>query len=136
MYQPGRWSSREHATICFPAFRDNVAGVVAPISKYNVILGKPWLYKHNPKIDFWKNDVEFNDADQNTGAAEPAARGVAPTGETKEELTAQQARVDEELDPLFITAKAARKAIRKVLTGTCYVSRTSAQRRVRQKLIC
>ena len=108
-------SSRERATIClcFPAFRDNVAGVVAPISKYDVILGKPWLYKHNPKIDFRNNHVEFNDPDQDTGAAKPAVRGLAPTGETKEELIVQQARVDEESDLYFMTAKAARKAIRK-----------------------
>ena len=119
MYQFGRWkkdeASGERATIClcFPAFRDNVIGVVAPISKYDVILGKPWLYKHNPKIDFRKNDVEFNDADQDTRAAEPATKGLTPTGEVKEELIAEQARVDEESDLFFMTAKAARKAIRK-----------------------
>ena len=44
---------------------------------------------------------------------EPVVRGLAPTGETKEELIAQQARVDEESDLYFMTAKAARKAIRK-----------------------
>ena len=38
----------------FTGFRDNVTGVVAPISKYEVILGKPWLYKYNPSIDFRK----------------------------------------------------------------------------------
>ena len=90
-----------------------MAGVVAPISKYDVILGKPWLYKHNPKIDFRKNDVEFNDADQDTRTAEPATKGLAPTGEMKEELIAEQARVDEESDLFFMTVKAARKAIRK-----------------------
>ena len=74
-------SSRERATICllfFPAFLENVAGVVAQSSKYDVILRKPWLYKHNPKIDFRNNHVEFNDTDQDTGAAKPAARGLAP----------------------------------------------------------
>ena len=81
--------------------------------QYDVILGKPWLYKHNPKIDYRNNHVEFNDADQDTGAAEPAVRGLAPTGETKEELIVQQGRVDEESDLYFMTAKAARKAIRK-----------------------
>ena len=90
-----------------------MAGVVAAISKYDVILGKPWLYKHNPKIEFRNNHVEFIDVDQDTGAAEPAVRGLAPTGETKEELIAQQARVVEESDLYFMTAKAARKAIRK-----------------------
>ena len=72
--------ARATICLCFPAFRDNVAGVVTPISKYDVILGKPWLYKHNPKIDFRNNNVGFNDADQDTGAAEPAVRGLAPTG--------------------------------------------------------
>ena len=48
--------SRELATIDlrFTGFRDNVTGVVAPISKYKVILGKPWLYKYNPSIIFGK----------------------------------------------------------------------------------
>ena len=29
-----------------------------PLSKYDAILGKPWLWKHNPAVDFRENLVE------------------------------------------------------------------------------
>ena len=46
--------SREQATIDFrfTGFRDIVTRVVAPISKYEVILGKPWLYKYTASPRF------------------------------------------------------------------------------------
>ena len=39
------------------------------LANYEVILGKPWLYKYNPRIDFRRNHVDFKDGNQdgNTG---------------------------------------------------------------------
>ena len=103
--------SREQATIDlrFTGFRDNVTGVVAPISKYEVILGKPWLYKYNPSIDFRKNYVDFKDANQDVNT------GGTPSRESRvtEAMEVKPAESDEDSELFFMTAKAARKAIQK-----------------------
>ena len=96
--------SREQATIDlrFRGFRDNVTGVVAPISKYEMILGKPWLYKYNPSIDFRKNYVDFKEANQDVNT------GGTPSRESRltEAMEAKPAESNEDSELFFMTAKA------------------------------
>ena len=40
-------------------FRSSLQGILAPIDKYDIILGKPWLGSINPRIDFRTNQVEL-----------------------------------------------------------------------------
>ena len=103
--------SREQATIDlrFTGFCDNFTGVVAPISRYEVILGKPWLYKYNPSIDFRKNHVDFMDGEH------AGNTGEAPSSESRltEVMEVKPAESDDDSELFFMTAKAARKAIQK-----------------------
>eukprot|EP00117_Sycon_ciliatum_P021713 scpid95754/ scgid18948/ len=42
-------------------FSDLQSFTVFPLSRYDVILGEPWLTRHNPEINFQTNDVYLNE---------------------------------------------------------------------------
>ena len=41
-------------------FSDTQSFTVFPLSRYDAILGKPWLTRHNPDINFQTNEVKLN----------------------------------------------------------------------------
>ncbi|KAF9176150.1 hypothetical protein BGZ50_001667, partial [Haplosporangium sp. Z 11] len=41
------------------AYNDQVSAIVYPLKKYDLILGKPWLTKVNPHIDWRSNSLHF-----------------------------------------------------------------------------
>ena len=47
--------------LVLPNLREKVAFTVFPLTKYNVILGKPWLSANNPAVNFRMNEVQIGD---------------------------------------------------------------------------
>ena len=41
------------------SYNDKITFTVFPLSKYDAILGMPWLQRHNPKIDFKNKSVQI-----------------------------------------------------------------------------
>ena len=119
MYQFGGWQKENvlegggHARSMPKRFPRCRRVVVAPIDKYDIILGKPWLHKHNPRINFRTNHVNFIDSNvyingdnRVTGDPKPPVNACARSPEVS---------VDSEdmSEFFFMRAKEARKAIRK-----------------------
>ena len=69
---------------------------VYPLGRYDVILEKPWLTRHNPEINFQTNEVTIN--------CEPF------TAKTRSS-TSQQSQ-DPPVESLFISGRQARHALR------------------------
>ena len=60
-----------------PNLREKVAFTVFPLTKYDVILGKPWLSANNPAVNFRTNEVQIGDdppwiAHVDSGSCTPA----------------------------------------------------------------
>ena len=47
------------------SYNDNIQFTVFPLSKYDAILGMPWLEKHNPQINFKNKTVQFQSNNNN-----------------------------------------------------------------------
>ena len=47
--------------LVLPNLREKVAFTVFPLTKYDVILGKPWLSANNPAVNFRTNEVQIGD---------------------------------------------------------------------------
>ena len=100
--------SREQATIDvrFTRFRDIVTGVVSSISKYEVILVKPRLYKYNPSIALRKKYVGLKDANQDVNVGGTPSR----VSQLTEAMEVKPEESDEDSELFFMKAKAARMA--------------------------
>jgi RNase H-like domain found in reverse transcriptase/Reverse transcriptase (RNA-dependent DNA polymerase)/Integrase zinc binding domain/Chromo (CHRromatin Organisation MOdifier) domain/Aspartyl protease len=47
-------------TLTFPGHEEWISLDVAPIGRHEIILGMPWIRKHNPDIDWVKGTIAFN----------------------------------------------------------------------------
>jgi hypothetical protein len=50
----------KYIPVAIGKFRDQVTFRVLPLQNYDAILGRPWLFRHNPRIDWRENTVELN----------------------------------------------------------------------------
>jgi hypothetical protein len=50
------------------SYKDKITFTVFPLSKYDAILGMPWLQRHNPKIDFKNKSVQLQDNNFNNNS--------------------------------------------------------------------
>ena len=48
--------------LVLPDLREEQTFTVFPLSRYDVILGKPWLAKNNPLINYRTNEVKIGDS--------------------------------------------------------------------------
>ena len=71
---------------------------VIPMTSYNVVLGKPWLTNHNPRIDFSTNTLVFG-----TGESCQCRNDVADNGECSVNVE----------EALFLNVRQARKELKR-----------------------
>ena len=50
-----------NVTLCIDSFSTQIDLVVADLSRYDVILGKPWLWSADPQISFRRNELKLFD---------------------------------------------------------------------------
>ena len=48
-------------SLTFPGFTGPITAHILPLHDYDVILGMPWLTQHNPRIDWQRRALAFND---------------------------------------------------------------------------
>ena len=101
-------------------FRSSLQGILAPIDKYDIILGKPWLCSVNPRIDFRTNQVELipGASKLHTGASDlpssaPSTVNAKRTTALNHDVDDSFVRDDAPEELFFMNVKSARKAIKK-----------------------
>ena len=113
-------SEEASVELCIGDFRSSLQGILAPIDKYDIILGKPWLCSVNPRIDFRTNQVELipGTSKLHTGASDLASS--APSTLNAKRTTALNHDVDDSFirddapeELFFMNVTSARKAIKK-----------------------
>ena len=114
------WRIRSFCGTAHGDFRSSLQEILAPIDKYDIILGKPWLCSVNPRIDFRTNQVELI---PRTSKLHTGASGLpwsAPSTVNAKRTTALNHDVDDNFirddapeELFFMNVKSARKATKK-----------------------